>query len=367
MPNLASNWSDAQKSNNIRKTAHKAVMDLRARHTWLKHQNTIGVMIMLFSLTGMIISAWMYGVGVLPWWACIPLVAFFASFIHELEHDLIHLMYFRTMPNMNRFLLILGWLARPSTVNPLVRRELHLHHHKYSGTESDLEERAISNGDRWSWRRLLILGDNMFAIYFRPSETVDMINRYSEAQPTQTDKELTKMKRKQYLSYQPIGLIYYIVWHSLLVYYLVSMIMSFMGSPVVVAAWAQPVLDVLNFLVIAWFLPCTLRTFCLHFISSNMHYYGDVERGNVMQQTQVLNAWWLFPLQLFCCNFGSTHAIHHFLVKEPFYIRQWTAKEAHKVMKEMGVRFNDFGTFKRANRFFSNTDVKASETQAAKS
>ncbi len=66
--------------------------------------------------------------------------------------------------------------------------------------------------------------------------------------------------------------------------------------------------------------------------------------GNVIQQTQVLNPWWMWPLQAFCFNFGSTHGIHHFVVKEPFYIRQMTAKVAHKVMAEMGVRFNDFGT-----------------------
>ena len=351
--NVSEGWSDTQKTSHIRKTVYQAGQDLRVKHPWLKHQNTIGVMIMIFSLAGMIGSAWLYGIDVLPWWACIPLVAFFASFIHELEHDLIHLMYFRTMPRMNRFLLILGWLARPSTVNPLIRRELHLHHHKYSGTESDIEERAISNGDRWSWKRLLILGDNMFAIYFRPSQTIDMINRYSEAQAPESEEELAKMQRMQYRSYQPVGTIYYIVWHGLIVYYLISMILNFLGSPIVVADWAQPALNVLNFLAVAWFLPSTLRTFSLHFISSNMHYYGDVERGNIMQQTQVLNAWWLFPLQLFCCNFGATHAIHHFLVKEPFYIRQWTSKKAHKVMREMGVRFNDLGTFKRANRFFT--------------
>ena len=39
------------------------------------------------------------------------------------------------------------------------------------------------------------------------------------------------------------------------------------------------------------------------------------------------------------------------MVKEPFYIRQMTVPVAHKVMREMGVRFNDFGTFGRANRF----------------
>ncbi|MOA18509.1 hypothetical protein D3C78_1388310 [compost metagenome] len=39
------------------------------------------------------------------------------------------------------------------------------------------------------------------------------------------------------------------------------------------------------------------------------------------------------------------------MVKEPFYIRQMTASVAHKVMREMGVRFNDIGTFARANRW----------------
>ena len=50
-------------------------------------------------------------------------------------------------------------------------------------------------------------------------------------------------------------------------------------------------------------------------------------------------------------SLGSTHAIHHFVVKEPFYIRQWTAKEAHAVMREMGVRFNDTASIFRANRW----------------
>lgn len=38
-------------------------------------------------------------------------------------------------------------------------------------------------------------------------------------------------------------------------------------------------------------------------------------------------------------------------MKEPFYIRQMTAPVAHRVMREMGVRFNDIGTFARANRW----------------
>jgi len=38
-------------------------------------------------------------------------------------------------------------------------------------------------------------------------------------------------------------------------------------------------------------------------------------------------------------------------VRDPFYIRQSISKDAHKIMKKHGVRFNDFSTFKRANRF----------------
>jgi hypothetical protein len=82
-----------------------------------------------------------------------------------------------------------------------------------------------------------------------------------------------------------------------------------------------------------------------------MHYYGDVEEGNIIQQTQVLNTWWTIPFHIFCFNFGATHAIHHFVVNEPFYIRQLTAAKAHEVMRKNGVRFNDVGTFLRANRW----------------
>ena len=131
---------------------------------------------------------------------------------------------------------------------------------------------------------------------------------------------------------------------------------------ILLARQHRPALALLDILIVVWIGPNVLRSFCLHFVSSNMHYHGDVTPGDVIQQTQVLNPWWLLPFQAFCFNFGSTHAIHHFVVKEPFYIRQWTAPTAHRVMREMGVRFNDFGTFVRANRW---SDPKRSAQSAA--
>ena len=159
------------------------------------------------------------------------------------------------------------------------------------------------------------------------------------------------MALEQFTAYMPIGQLYYIAFHAWVVLHAVMFAAPLLGVEIAWPQWMPQLMAGLDIFGVVYALPCLLRTFCLHFISSNMHYYGDVEARNAMQQCQVLNPWWLMPMQLFCFNFGSTHAIHHFAVKEPFYIRQWNAAIAHQVMREVGVRFNDFGTFRRANRF----------------
>jgi hypothetical protein len=122
------------------------------------------------------------------------------------------------------------------------------------------------------------------------------------------------------------------------------------GGALAASGAPAAVLGALQILTVVWIGPNVLRVACLHFITSNIHYYGDVEEGNVVEQTQVLNRWWLAPVQLFCANFGSTHGIHHFVPADPFYLRQMTAPVAHRAMRDNGVRFNDLGTFRRANR-----------------
>lgn len=343
--------TDAQKTAQIRKVVVAAGDRLKQKYSILKHQDAIGMAIMLFSLAGMIGSGALYYHGIIAWWLCIPLVALFASFIHELEHDLIHLMYFRKKPWVNTLMLLVGWVARPSTINPLVRRRLHLHHHKHSGTESDLEERGITNGESWGLRRLLMTGDNMLAIYLRPLKTRTMVRAFIQAQKTSDPVEIRKLIKEQLRGYFPLGNLHYLLWHGFIVFHAIDLIAAALGSPIAWSANTQSVVGVVDFLAVVWLAPSALRTFCLHFVSSNMHYYGDVEDENIMQQCQVWNAWWLMPFHLFCFNFGSTHGIHHFVVAQPFYIRQLVAKDAHVVMREMGVRFNDFGSFRRANRW----------------
>lgn len=344
--------SDAEKTEHIRKTILEEGRALRRRHPWLeRHQNLIGATIMAISLLGMISSGTLYVMELIPWWICVPVTAIFASLIHELEHDLIHLMYFKNRPWANDLMLALGWLARASTISPFVRRKLHLHHHKFSGTESDLEERGITNGERWGVRRLLMTGDNMLAVLLRPFTMQRAVRDYIRSQKPASQGDARKMSLQQLLAYAPLGNLYYLLFHSWVLAHLVLFAAQLAGAPITLPEGMATALAALDTFAVVYMLPCFLRTFCLHFISSNMHYYGDVEPRNVMQQCQVLNPWWLMPMQLFCFNFGSTHAIHHFAVREPFYIRQWTAPAAHRVMREMGVRFNDYGTFLRGNRF----------------
>ena len=171
--------------------------------------------------------------------------------------------------------------------------------------------------------------------------------------------------REQLLGYLPLGRIYYTLWHGFILYHAANYIATALGHSISWPTFVAPTMSVVDFLAVTWLAPNALRMFCLHFVSSNMHYYGDIEDKNVMQQCQVLNVWWMAPFHLFCINFGSTHAIHHFVVKEPFYIRQLTAPVAHKVMREMGVRFNDIASIGRANRYRAATDSAPELTQAS--
>lgn len=368
-PTASAAMSDAQKSAHIRQTVLQAGVALRERHPWLRHQDAIGGSVMALSVLGMIASGWLYCIGQIPWWVCVPVSALFASFIHELEHDLIHTMYFRQSPRAWNLMMALCWITRPSTVSPWARKRLHLHHHKFSGTDTDLEEYGITNGEPWGLKRLLMVGDHMLAIYLRPAGMHRVSRNYIRAQQPKSKEEFRALVRENLLSYMPLGLLHYALWHGFLAVQALLFVATLAGQPLPLAAWSQAIgvdlpalLSLWTTTVVVWLAPNVLRVFSLHFISSNMHYYGDVEPGNVMQQTQVLNPWWLWPLQAFCFNFGGTHAIHHFAVKEPFYVRQATAKTAYAVMREMGVRFNDFGTFTRANRW---TMKKVAKVQPA--
>ena len=330
--------TDAQRTRVIRDRIRARSEELRARHPFLQaYQSRIGLGLLLGSLFAMAGVGGLYAAGVIPAWLCVPLVAMACSVAHEIEHDLIHNLYFPRRKKLQDAMFALVWAMRPDSVSPWVRRQLHLHHHKVSGTRGDLEEESISNGQSWGVARLLVVMDGALAMLLHLPRG-DRQRAWAKA----------KLTAKAYF---PLGFVHYPLWWSFLGFHAVDLLAAGIGAPVAWPAWVQAAVPALDFLAVVWLAPNTLRSFCIKFVSSNMHYYGDVEKGNVMQQTQVLNRWWLAPLHLFCFNFGSTHAIHHFWVADPFYLRQLTAPVAHHVFRENGVRFNDFDTFRRANRY----------------
>jgi hypothetical protein len=96
-------------------------------------------------------------------------------------------------------------------------------------------------------------------------------------------------------------------------------------------------------------------------MSNSCHYYGDIPLNTVYYQNQILDSWFVLPFQLFCCNFGATHIIHHYVVSQPFYIRHFTGRSIKDMMVKLGIRNNDFGILWRNNRY--TIDPKDDEKQ----
>ncbi len=342
--------TDQQKTILIRKNIIQACKAFREKHPFLRHQDLIGAGIFTISVSAITVASIYYLQGYLSAWILIPWNAFWMGILHEMEHDLIHYMYFKKNHLIANVMLGIGWIARPLTINPWFRRDLHFHHHKYSGTIHDVEERGVTNGDKWSLKRListpdLLLGGIMRSVQIRK----DIIAAVRSGAISR--EQALRFKHIKVYGMLPFSLFLYFIWYGFLIYFIFNGLNHVGVLSYSPPAWINNSMEWIHPLVVILIAPNILRQFCLHFITSNLHYYGDVESGNIMQQTQILNIWWTFPMQIFCFFFGYTHAIHHFHVNETFYVRHFTRHAAWKIMKEHGVRFNDMGTFERSNRY----------------
>lgn len=348
------NVTHQQRTSAIRREITQSYKDLKAKYPILKHQNAIGFAIFAFAVVLSLLLGYLWYIGIVSAWVLIPANAFLFGLLHELEHDLIHYMYFKSNKAVHNFMLGWIWILRPLTLNPWFRRTLHFHHHRFSGTLHDVEERGVTNGEKWSLKRLIFTPDLVLGNLFR------VVGLFSDIKKEVTNGNLKFEVANKLKLYGVFGLIpLTIIAHVLLYIYSADAVVNFINgifnTDFVLPSWIDAVLQWSNPIIYIVLLPNLLRQFSLHFITSNLHYFGDVEKGNVMEQTQILNVWWTYPFQIFCFFFGWTHAIHHFVVNETFYVRHIARKKAHEVMKAHGVRFNDLGTFRRANRYHETT------------
>lgn len=330
--------SDASKIKNIQQAIRSADAQWKIRFPVLNHQNALGLSLLLMSFAGMLASGFAYFYELIPAWACIFISAMFAGISHEIEHDLIHRLYFKNNKIVHNFMMLLVWVMRPNTVNPWYRRSIHFNHHKTSGSFEDIEERVIGNGMKFGWLRILIALDGFLSISLRA-------------------KELNQMKLFNYFSFvlkgAPLAHIFVIGFYGFLAIHTYEFFAVLFNLPMNYPTEMLSVINILNIVAVVWILPNALRAFCLHNITTSMHYFGDVD--SLLKQCQVLNHWSLLPFHLFCFNFGSTHVLHHFVVSQPFYLRQLVAKDVMPALKENGIRFNDFSNVLRGNRYAKET------------
>lgn len=238
--------------------------------------------------------------------------------------------------------LILSFLPfdTPSNANPWWRRYYHLRHHQYAGQVVDVEERLIGLGLPWySWKRILVT--------FTPAATLLIANDIAKDDPEFSKKVLVRYNAPV-IAFSTVAMVLHLLYYLGVGEALVSVGIF---PP---AFYAFLLRVVLPFVVVyngTVNLPNVLRQSCLVIISTYCHYYGDIPERDVFFQTQVLNHPVLWPFQLFCFNFGATHIIHHFVTRQPFYLRQLTAFKVTPILLEQGCRHNDLGNHFRANRW----------------
>jgi fatty acid desaturase len=287
----------------------------------------------LGSLAAMVAVAAFYLQGRLVWCLAIPLMALPLSILHELEHDLIHDLYFRGRPWVQNPMFSVIWFCKLS-LNPWYRRGIHLKHHRVSGQKTDIEERLIGIGLPFGFLRLLV------AIH--PIGGLFLFRRIKRDAPDFQPLRLVILSLPTYL-------LFLVIWEVFFGYVRVQEGWALARDPFRhLPAWGWPWARDLTVLLL---LPNVLRQCCLVLMSSYSHYYEDIPERDVFFQNQILRNWMLFPFQLFCFNFGATHIIHHYVIHQPFYLRQMVAQAAHAEMQRQGTRINDLDTVVRANRW----------------
>lgn len=135
--------------------------------------------------------------------------AFFMGVLHEIEHDLIHWLYFKKQKAVHHGMLFTVWILRPLTVNPWIRRTLH-HHHKFSGTLHDVEERSVTNGERWTIKRLLTTPDVVLGGLFRLRLMFSDMDREVKNGNLKLETS-SKLKKIMFLSIVPVTIFAHVV------------------------------------------------------------------------------------------------------------------------------------------------------------
>jgi len=325
----------------IRQTIKNEEIRIRAKYSWLQYQDTIGLLALVVPLLVIATTMYLYVAGSIHWALTVPLIAMSVSIIHELEHDLIHNMYFRRNPQFKDTVYYIIWCCKMLN-SPWKRAVNHLRHHVVSGQRTDTEERSLGIGLSFLSVRTAVL---FFPLLI--TLTINMCRKHAPL----PDNVL----RKFYYAVIPYSIMQFMAANALRLH--MGWTFGAFDPVFMLPQWIWTFSSYVGVLVI---LPHMLRQCSINFITTSCHYYGDIPNQNVFYQNQVLDHWIFLPLHLFCFNFGATHIIHHFVPSQPFYIRQMISRRVIREMEQRGIRRNDLGVWRRKNRYFE-LDEEAEE------
>nr|CAG4711943.1 unnamed protein product [Naegleria fowleri] len=323
----------------IRNTIKNEEARLRRKYKWLKYQDALGLLAFGISVISMLAVGYLYLTGRLHWALVVPLLALPASILHELEHDLIHNLYFKTNQWVHHVMYAVIYIAKFS-VTPWYRKFMHLRHHQVSGSKYDLEERLIGSGLPFGFLRLALV-----LTPWANTMVLDDIEKDNRSDWSRWGLVITCI---------PTVFTFAVLWHLFFGYVraISGLTITDFDPVLYLPLWAWPIVRDLGVLIL---LPNILRQACLNLMASYCHYYGDVPAGDVFYQGQVIDHWTMWPFQLFCFNFGATHIIHHFVPNQPFYIREAISRKANAEMIRHGVRNNDWRIVARNNRYYESS------------
>ena len=302
----------------IRTQIKEAGDRLITAHPWLGRTEAIAFTIHAISLLAMVLTTVLFGKGMIGPVCAALSNTFWMSTLHELEHDLVHCLYYGRPGQWRYELGFWTMYLFKFSVSPWWRRKYHLLHHSVSGTTRDVEERVIGLGLPPSIGR--------FATILSPAGHLMLMPAICK------DNE---------------GL----VWHELITS---SMWTALTPVVTILAILAFPTGSIVNTLgyvsMVCIVIPAHIRHAALNVVATYCHFYEDVRPHIVHDQIQILNSWWVIPFNALCWNFGGSHWIHHFVTNQPFWIRTLIAPELNAMNWNKALRRNDSGIVAAANR-----------------
>jgi len=268
----------------IRQTIRNEEVRLRKKYKWLQYQDFIGFMSFALSVVALIITAMFYLKRRIHWSIVIPLMALPGSILHEIEHDLIHNLYFKGKQWMHHVMFVAIYFTKWS-IPPWYRKFLHIRHHQESGTEKDIEERLIGLGRPLDFVR--------WALTFYPFSNVVIMEDLQE-----DNKDWNR--HKLVFAGIPTVVPFTLLWHLFMGYSRLHMgwVMGSYDPVCMLPEWGWPIVRDLSILLL---LPNVLRQACLNIMASYSHYYGDIPSNNSSIRIRSLTTGQ-------CCHSNCSHS-----------------------------------------------------------